>query len=49
MTHHRSPILDSCATELRRLKDLSVDILGGSLYRHAKRLIKIGRLSCSAG
>lgn len=37
-------ILEFCATDFRRLKDLRADIPGGTLYRHAKRLIKIGWL-----
>src|SRR5262249_20666412 len=44
MTPIDRAILEFCATELRRLKDLRDDIPGGSLYRHAKRLIKIGWL-----
>lgn len=37
-------ILEFSATDFRRLKDLRADIPGGTLYRHAKRLIKIGWL-----
>ena len=41
MTSIGRAILEFCATEFRRLKDLRVAIPGGSLYRHAKRPIKI--------
>lgn len=37
-------ILEFCAKDFRRLKDLRAEYPGGTLYRHAKRLIKIGWL-----
>lgn len=44
MTPIDRAILESCAKDFRRLKDLRADIPGGTLYRHAKRLIGIGWL-----
>jgi hypothetical protein len=37
-------ILEFCAKDFRRLKDLRAEYPGGTLYRRAKRLIKIGWL-----
>src|SRR6267143_6679417 len=37
-------ILEFCAKDFRRLKELRAIFPGGTLYRHAKRLIKIGWL-----
>ena len=37
-------ILEFCAKDFRRLKDLRAEYPAGTLYRHAKRLIKIGWL-----
>jgi len=44
MTPIDRAILESCAKDFRRLKDLRADIPGGTLYRHAKRLIGMGWL-----
>ena len=44
MTPIDHAILEFCAKDYRRLKDLRADIPGGTLYRRAKRLIKIGWL-----
>lgn len=44
MTPIDRAILEFCATEFRRLKDLRADYPAGTLYRHAKRLIQIGWL-----
>ena len=44
MTPTDRAILEFCATDFRRLKDLRAEYPGGTLYRHAKRLIKIGWL-----
>ena len=44
MTPTDRVILEFCAKDFRRLKDLRADIPGGTLYRHAKRLIKMGWL-----
>jgi len=37
-------ILEFCAKDFRRLKELRAIFPGGTLYRRAKRLIKIGWL-----
>src|SRR6185295_10516087 len=44
MTPIDRDILEYCAKDFRRLKDLRSKYAGGTLYRHAKRLIKIGWL-----
>lgn len=44
MTPIDRAILEFCAKGFRRLKDLRTEYPGGTLYRHAKRLIKIGWL-----
>ena len=44
MTPIDRAILEFCATDFRRLKDLRAEYPGGTLYRHAKRLIKMGWL-----
>ncbi len=44
MTPIDRAILEFCAEGFRRLKDLRTEYPGGTLYRHAKRLIKIGWL-----
>ena len=44
MTLTDRAILEFCAKDFRRLKDLRAVFPGGTLYRRAKRLIKIGWL-----
>jgi len=44
MTPIDRAVLEFCAEGFRRLKDLRTEYPGGTLYRHAKRLIKIGWL-----
>ncbi len=44
MTPIDRAILEFCAKGFRRLKDLRTEYPGGTLYRHAKRMIKIGWL-----
>jgi hypothetical protein len=44
MTPIDRAILESCAKDFRRLKELRADIPGGTLYRHAKRLQGLGWL-----
>jgi hypothetical protein len=44
MTPIDRAILEFCATDFRRLKDLRADIPSGTLYRHAKRLVGMGWL-----
>ena len=44
MTPTDRSILEFCTKDFRRLKDLRVVFPGGTLYRRAKRLIKIGWL-----
>ena len=44
MTPMDRAILEFCAKDFRRLKDLRAEYPAGTLYRHAKRLINIGWL-----